>query len=940
MTSKLKKDKIKQGNRRDFDLLYDVLVSGGTYSDYRSELQDRSMPQEQQNFDISEDDVLAAWILGKDEESEQYARGGHIHQGLNSNLYRQQFGGTWDHPYFNSTTTPGVDTGLQGSANNFSNNLGAYTQIISGVADVIGNSVGAARDVDYGKYDAYLNQIGSYNPGFSTDTSFMMNEWNQMPQFTNVSYEDAGGHSGEQVATNVGKSMLSGAAAGAALGSVVPVIGTAIGAVGGALFGGISQGIGEWRNSVNAKQNQDYINTIGSINAKQNPIKFGYASTQANKLGILNQLSQPYMAACGGKMKNRLASGGYINSHYDYITDPLVKVNAGGTHQENPNEGVQTSIAPDGQPNLVEEGETIINNGQEDAYVFSDRIVADDEILKSHLLPNKFAGKTYADISKELDKIIAEHKNDEISKRTFDEMISRLQQAQEDQKFQEKQEEVEKFLDGLTDEQKEQLEQTMVEEAQAEQQAAEEQAVSEQQAQEQAVQEQQMQPEQAPEQVAMEQPEEQIVPSRYDQMMSRTQFADAADQGMFAKGGHLHQEYPFIKFDPNYGTNYLGAPYIKPVFASDIAEATDVYYNPTNKKSTIGTTIIRTNIPSQGKEVVVEAQPEQVESYSNPHRPNYSIFGQYIPGLTPYEVDGNVLGYTDPFGKFVPIGSESNFGSTISSGSNGLDNSNTTITNSSAKRDEDKDGSVKSSTDYSTWLRYAPAIGSGIQYLSDLFGVTNRNDFSNADMYQKSINNIPSVGFTPLGNYMTYSPLDETYQQNVARSQYNAARRAIQNNASGNASAALAAMDSLNGNINNTFGDLALQAREYNDKQREAVEQFNANIARINSMMSLSAQEKNQAISAEKARLTYNLAQMRQGIEDANDMAKSANFNNLMTNLGNIGRENYIMNQVNNNLAYYYRDNGDGTYSYKFGLTNAEREAAERYAKENGLTIK
>ena len=59
-------------------------------------------------------------------------------------------------------------------------------------------------------------------------------------------------------------------------------------------------------------------------------------------------------------------------------------------------------------------------------------------------LISSFAGKTYADISKELDKIIEEHKNDEISKRTFDEMISRLQQAQEDQKFQEKQEEVEK----------------------------------------------------------------------------------------------------------------------------------------------------------------------------------------------------------------------------------------------------------------------------------------------------------------------------------------------------------------------------------------------------------------------------------------------------------------------------------------------------------------
>ena len=54
-------------------------------------------------------------------------------------------------------------------------------------------------------------------------------------------------------------------------------------------------------------------------------------------------MSYPYdtnIAACGGKIKHMHDNGGYLNSHYDYITDPLVKINAGGTHQENPNQGV------------------------------------------------------------------------------------------------------------------------------------------------------------------------------------------------------------------------------------------------------------------------------------------------------------------------------------------------------------------------------------------------------------------------------------------------------------------------------------------------------------------------------------------------------------------------------------------------------------------------
>ena len=103
--------------------------------------------------------------------------------------------------------------------------------------------------------------------------------------------------------------------------------------------------------------------------------------------------------------------------------------------------------------------------------MFSDRIVADAEVLKKYLLNEKWAGKTYAGISKELDKIVAEHELDEASRRTFDEMIERAKQAQEDQKFQEKQKEVERFIDGLSDEQKQALENEMAEEAQQEAEA-------------------------------------------------------------------------------------------------------------------------------------------------------------------------------------------------------------------------------------------------------------------------------------------------------------------------------------------------------------------------------------------------------------------------------------------------------------------------------------
>ena len=63
------------------------------------------------------------------------------------------------------------------------------------------------------------------------------------------------------------------------------------------------------------------------------------------------------------------ALGGDMQANGADFTDGLAHVDAGNTHEENPNGGVPMGVAPDGQPNLVEEGETIWND-----YVFSNRI--------------------------------------------------------------------------------------------------------------------------------------------------------------------------------------------------------------------------------------------------------------------------------------------------------------------------------------------------------------------------------------------------------------------------------------------------------------------------------------------------------------------------------------------------------------------------------------
>lgn len=98
----------------------------------------------------------------------------------------------------------------------------------------------------------------------------------------------------------------------------------------------------------------------------------------------------------------------------------------GGTHEENPMEGVPMGMDAEGSPNLVEQGEVIFND-----YVFSNRLFADGGLLESFNLPKSYDGHSFAAIAEKLGDESKERPNDPISKRGLLSSMSRLQQAQE-----------------------------------------------------------------------------------------------------------------------------------------------------------------------------------------------------------------------------------------------------------------------------------------------------------------------------------------------------------------------------------------------------------------------------------------------------------------------------------------------------------------------------
>ena len=91
-----------------------------------------------------------------------------------------------------------------------------------------------------------------------------------------------------------------------------------------------------------------------------------------------------------------------------------------------------------------------------------------------------------------------------------------------------------------------------------------------------------------------------------------------------------------------------------------------------------------------------------------------------------------------------------------------------------------------------TYLRYAPALGNFANVLTDAFGITNKEDYSNADLIRQSVKNLSNVTYNPISNYLSYRPFDRNYYSNKLSNQAAATRRAIVENSGLNRAAATA----------------------------------------------------------------------------------------------------------------------------------------------------
>ena len=282
--------------------------------------------------------------------------------------------------------------------------LGSIGQGVTGIADAYMSNAKIA-DTTGQRNDIADRQNWQSE---ATDNASLLAEMGSDVALGNTSWRDVRGVTGGQMAGNTLKGTLSGAMAGAKIGGPW-------GALAGAAAGLLSGVGGIFAGNRKAKEEAAELN---DLTAKANYAK---AATMTAKAGSLDQAADARAQAAYA------ADGGMINSSPSEFPSPVTEFNEGGTHEENPYDGIPQGIAPDGMPNLVEEGEVKYDN-----YIFSDRLMLSKEDKKKY----KYKGKTFADAAKAIKKelMIDERPNDPLALEDLEIKLQELSNLQEEKR--------------------------------------------------------------------------------------------------------------------------------------------------------------------------------------------------------------------------------------------------------------------------------------------------------------------------------------------------------------------------------------------------------------------------------------------------------------------------------------------------------------------------
>lgn len=607
---------------------------------------------------------------------------------------------------------------------------------------------------------------------------------------------------------------------------------------------------------------------------------------------------QANYAAFGGDL---MTNGATWDTGYTYIGN-------GGTHESNPNEGVPMGVDVQGTPNLVEEGEVVWND-----YVFSKRLKVPSSFKKKYKLADG-GSLSFAEAAEIFSKESKERPNDPISKKGRDALLTSLMDQQEEVRMKKQQREAVQQFNAMSPE-----EQLGI--MQMAQQYAHSQGASENLEGDEINEGIDPNMQEAPMMAAYGGKLGNVFDGTGDRTnrMTRKYDLDWFNNRAKALGFELGDDFIFSNTDhasnlTNFNNLYAQAQrqkaldtYIKGQRQSwENKELESGRYRRSDDGKSIYKATFYTD-DNVGKDYISSDNSRISENDYNAQRLAYEALRRKT-NLTDEEKAIKSAFETAAYKKSPVVRGQfakDYSGNIIYDYDNDVSNTWLPTDDSLSKNfkwDDKNAATIQYDPDdtksRASYLRYAPALGGAVGVLTDAFGWTNKPDYSFASSIEAASNVTPrEIGFTPIGDYLSYNPLDRNYYSNQLRSSAAASRRAIANQSGGSGTTAMAGILASDYNTIGSMGKLAREAEEYNLGQKEKVATFNRGTNQYNSQGRLEADRANQSawLQADNTRLSGILqgAKLRAEEQARANANRSANLTNLLNSLGQIGEEAY-----------------------------------------------
>lgn len=655
--------------------------------------------------------------------------------------------------------------------------LNGINEGISALAGMMSNAGQIATTTDTSGIINDANALASYTPDAGSFDSLEAAYPGASLAKTNYTGKDLGGKDAGDILLGIGSGGFAGAAGGgSALGSI-------IGGVGGMAINGIAGAI----NSVRAKRNAEFVNSIGQdANARainNYSMKAGSVHDEQFSRAALN------FAANGGQLDlytshklNLKAKGGYTNNgsyrgfgEFDDLTsnwdNGVTIIGEGGTHEQNPYNGVLFGVDEEGTPNLVEEGEVIFND-----YVYSNRLSPTKEMLDMIKLPKKYADKPFSKIAKALQRESQITPNDPIAKNGLEDSMEKLRVLQES------------VRQGIEENKQEEM--------------------------------------------------------NYNALGGNLFAGGGKKYGTKAKVLKAYNEA--VKADKL-------EEFVKGLNDADFKFYKEIADDKSNALLTdfANQQLSELELTDAEKKKALETDSANFASETSGDLYN-SLMSQAFPTYTP---NPDLVRYANEI---------------------------------KSQLEGDKDKGIKSSGNIA---HTAPVWAGALQTMTDALGLTNKEDYTNADIIQRAANNLTGIEAPRIGGYKTPPMFDTHYNDMIIGQQGLGTQRAILGLADGNRGAAMNGLLASAAQTQRARGESYRQGLLNNAALDLQYGQYNNGINQINAQNSMAEQSANQRLGELKLGAASQVAQLRDAIETATSTAKGANATAFLNNAGLWGKE-------------------------------------------------